>query len=85
MDEWMDEWTDAYLHGWIDGVVLIRCIDKWMVSFTLFQPQCMFQARFGYPPEPPSLHFWLFAGPPSPQNEPQKNQSRSRKASFFAY
>ena len=63
----MAGWIDA----WMDGVVLIRCIDRWMVFFcTLAVPvRCgatfVLQALFGYPPELSFSQFWLLPGPPA--------------------
>ena len=59
------------MDGWMDGVVLIRCIERWMVFFLSFAVRVrwvatvVFQGVFWYPPEPPFLHFGLPPGPPA--------------------
>ena len=59
------------MDGWMDGVVLIRCIDRWIAFFSTFAvglrwfPTLFFQGVFRDPSEHSFSRFWLPPGSPA--------------------
>ena len=69
MKLWLGRPNKGSMDGWMDGVVVIRSIDRWMVLFGRFPVDLsrfatlFIRPFFWYPPEASLLQFWLLLGP----------------------
>ena len=79
------------MHGWMHGVVLIRCIDRWMVLICSFSVPArwvatlFFRAFFWYPLEHSFSHFWFPPGPPADPKMRSKTPKVGLRRHFFSH